>query len=98
MNSIIGSGHLISGSYSSPSTMTDVEVDPTKTIADMTYDDIRTIYETYQRSEIAHLANHLEQTLANPKLVLSKWEIARLQSVLEKFSAKYTSPLAKALE
>lgn len=89
---------MTSPSLGAKTVMTDPELDTSKTIADMTYDDIKAVYDQYQRSEVAHVANHLEQVMNNPQYTLSKWEIARMQSVFEKFTAKYTSPLAKAMK
>lgn len=81
-----------------PQSMTDTTIDTSKTIAEMSYADIRNVYESYRRSEIAHVAEHLSHVLDNPKYVLSNWEIDQLQKVFEKFEAKYTSPLAKAMK
>jgi biotin-(acetyl-CoA carboxylase) ligase len=66
-------------------------------LAEMSYDELELAWRAFNDSEIAHAVRQLNYTLNNNS-TLSQWEIDQVNKVYEKFSAKYNSPLAKALK
>lgn len=77
--------------------MTDKDIDPSKTVSELSGDEMRALYRAYQNSDVAHTVDHLEVILERSQ-TLTNWEIERLNKVFQKFTSKFNSPLAKALK
>lgn len=58
---------------------------------------LRKLVAAYQHSDIVRRANDLDWALSNNQK-LQQWEINEVNKVLEKFAAKYKSPLSKAMD
>lgn len=58
------------------------------------YSEIRQAVDAYNESHVAHQLNQLDYIL-NSNMILSQWEIDLANKVLQKFAAKYNSPLAQ---
>lgn len=92
-----GSNVTHTGSSKSSSVL-DVTPDMPENLAEVSYADIQQAWQAYNNSPIAHTIHQLEYVLENPNYTLAPWEVNALAKVFEKFHAKYTSPLAKALK
>ncbi len=63
-----------------------------------TFEEIKAVADIYQRSDTSHYVERLDEIINDQNYKMSVWEVEQLVKFYEKFAAKYTSPLAKALK
>lgn len=67
-------------------------------VSNASFEDIKKVCDIYQRSETSHYVERLDEIINQSGYVMSNWEVEQLNNLLDKFSAKYNSPLAKAMK
>lgn len=63
----------------------------------LSFDEVAQAWEAFNQSEIAHPIRQLNYVLER-NIPLSQWEIDQVNKIMTKFTAKYNSPLAKAMK
>lgn len=97
-NSKSYAGNSIIGSAKCSPSVTYTRPEMPETMVSTSFADIRQAWEAYNESPIAHNIRNFEQVIDHPNTKLEQWEVDAFVKVIEKFTAKYTSPLAKALK
>lgn len=65
-----------------------------ESMSHFSYEEILQACNAHNESQVAHQLNHLDWVLDN-SAALSQWEIDLANKVLQKFAAKYNSPLSQ---
>lgn len=67
-------------------------------ISGASFEDLKAASDFYHKSDTAHYVERLDEIINQQGYKMSNWEVEQLNSMYEKFSAQYNSPLAKALK
>ncbi len=75
----------------------DVAPEMPEHMSEFSYEEVRQAWNALNNSPVAHHVNMLD-IVFEQNAKLTTWEVDQMTKLFEKFSAKYTSPLAKAME